>query len=203
MICKSKKTLSEPLTRNSEFPGPGEYLPLTKNKKIQLYKEPFLSTINGTFHPRNNFPGPGAYYNDDFLNKYLKNNINEKTINNNKANTKYNYPNGNKPNLGFNSTAKRFNKLIINNPGPGQYFPKINKFLKNKLDKIKKEEFNSKKRQKGKILNKIDAISSIPSKDQKYGFNILEDGKIIKNKDPNLSKTFTGEKGDSVGPGSY
>ena len=203
MICKSKKTLSEPLKRNSEFPGPGEYLPLTKNKKIQLYKEPFLSTINGTFIPRNNFPGPGAYYNDDFLNKYLKNNINEKTINNNKANTKYNYPNGNKPNLGFNSTAKRFNKLIINNPGPGQYFPKINKFLKNKLDKIKKEEFNSKKRQKGKILNKIDAISSIPSKDQKYGFNILEDGKIIKNKDPNLSKSFTGEKGDSVGPGSY
>ena len=136
MICKSKKTLIEPLTRNSEFPGPGEYLPQTTFKKIHFYKEPFLSTINGTFHQRNNFPGPGAYYNENFLKKYRKNIQCGKLINNNKGNNivKDISLDEHKSNakLGFNSTAKRFNVIEHNNPGPGQYFPKINKFLQNK-----------------------------------------------------------------------
>ena len=200
MICKSKKNLIEPLTRNSEFPGPGEYLPQTKYKKIHLYKEPFLSTINGTLRQRNNFPGPGAYYNDNFLKKYRKNFQNKKS-----KNLKENSPNEIKDGvkLGFNSSAKRFDSIELNSPGPGQYFPKINKFLQKKLVKIKEEEYNAKQRQAGKILNDSNIVSSIPSKNQKFGFEILEDGKIVQNKDPNLYKTFTGEKGDSVGPGSY
>ena len=206
MICKSKKNLIEPLTRNSEFPGPGEYLPQTKYKKIHLYKEPFLSTINGTLRQRNNFPGPGAYYNDNFLKKYRKNFQNGKLTTNNKSkNLKENSPNEIKDGvkLGFNSSAKRFDSIEPNSPGPGQYFPKINKFLQKKLVKIKEEEYNAKQRQAEKILNDSNVVSSIPSKNQKFGFEILEDGKIVQNKDPNLYKTFTGEKGDSVGPGSY
>ena len=77
MVFKSKKDLMEPIQKEKQKPGPGEYLPITKYKKIHLSKEPFLSTINGTFHKRNNYPGPGSYYQDDILIKFLKNMQNE------------------------------------------------------------------------------------------------------------------------------
>ena len=206
MVFKSKKDLIEPLQKDKEKPGPGDYLPQTEDKKIHINKEPFLSTINGTFRQRNNYPGPGSYYQDDILIKYLKNIQNEKiTDNNDKREINKNiYETRNRDKLGFNSKTKRFNIFIdSNNPGPGYYFPKINKYYKNKLNKIKEEEYNSKQRQFMKITKEFKLIPTIPSKNQKFGFDILEDGKIIQKKDPNLYQTFSGEKGDTVGPGTY
>lgn len=209
MVFKSEKNLIEPLKKNKDNPGPGEYLPQTKYKKIKINQEPFLSTINGTIHRRNNFPGPGSYYQDDILIKYLKNIQNQKILDNNdkkySSQTKRNMFNDEKKieKLGFNSKSKRFNIIIEQNPGPGYYFPKINKYYKNKTLKIKEDEYNSKQRQKSKIKNEFNLIPTIPSKNQKYGFDILEDGKILQKKDPNLYKLFTGEKGDTVGPGTY
>ena len=217
MVFKSKKDLMEPVQKDKKKPGPGEYLPQTKYKKIHLNKEPFLSTINGTFHRRNNYPGPGSYYQDDILIKFLKNIQNEKiTENNDKKSLSqskiYDIKNNNITNdksnaniekLGFTSKVKRFNITDSSSPGPGYYFPKINKFYKNKLIIKREKEYNSKQRLKDKLMKQFNLIPTIPSKNQKYGFDILEDGKIIQKKDPNLYQTFTGEKGDTVGPGSY
>lgn len=217
MVFKSEKNLMEPLKKNSKSPGPGEYIPQTKYKKIHLTKEPFCSTINGTFRKRNNFPGPGAYYQDDILINFLQNIQNEKiTENNDKKSLSQSKKNdtktihvdnkiNNSEKLGFNSKTKRFSNISIssNKPGPGYYFPKINKFYKNKLIKKKEEEFNSKQRQKDKLSKEFKLVPTIPSKSQKFGFDILEDGKIIIKKDPNFNNTFTGEKDDTVGPGTY
>lgn len=219
MVFKSEKKLMEPISKNNEKPGPGEYLPQTIYKKIHTNKEPFLSTINGTFNKRDeNFPGPGSYYQDHTLIKYIKNIQNEKiSDNNNKKsalqsikNNQNNLPKGennknnNIENLGFNIKAKRFEyKKELNEPGPGYYFPEINKYYKNKLIKIKEDEFNSKQKQKYNLYAQFNLGPTIPSKNQKFGFDILENGKIVAKKDPNLYKTFSGEKGDTVGPGTY
>ena len=96
--------------------------------------------------------------------------------------------------------SKEFKKQ----PGPGHYFPDVNKFyikslIQKKIDYYKPRKMN---RNKDKY-NLISSIPSIPSKEQKYGFNILEDGNLERKKAPNFNQTFTGVKGDTVGPGSY
>ena len=210
MVFKSKKDLEEPVKKNSKNPGPGDYLPQTTFRKISSNKEPFLSTINGTFHPRNNYPGPGSYYQDDVLIQFLKNIQNEKITDNNEKKSlsqskikNIKIEENNREKLGFNSKTKRFNLIVDSNkPGPGYYFQKINKYHKTNLQKIK-EEYNAKQKQINKIAKEFDLIPTIPSKNKQFGFDILDDGKIIQKKDPNLNQTYTGEKGDTVGPGTY
>ena len=210
MVFKSKKDLEEPVKKNNKNPGPGDYLPQTTFRKISSNKEPFLSTINGTFHPRNNYPGPGSYYQDDVLIQFLKNIQNEKITDNNEkkslSQSKINnikIEENNREKLGFNSKTKRFNLIVDSNkPGPGYYFQKRNKYHKTNLQKIK-EEYNAKQKQINKIAKEFDLIPTIPSKNKQFGFDILDDGKIIQKKDPNLNQTYTGEKGDTVGPGKY
>lgn len=207
MVFKSEKKSLEKIEKSIYSPGPGEYLPLTIYKDININKEPFLSSIKKTFHKKENNPGPGSYYQDDTMIKCLKNIQNEKITDNNK---KYFYQpkNSNDKNeekLGFNIKSKRFDEKISElkkEPGPGYYFPIINKYYKNKIKKIKEDEFNSKQKQ-SPIYIHLNIAPSIPNKNQKFGFDISEDGKIIPIKDPNLYKTFSGEKGDSVGPDAY
>ena len=103
--------------------------------------------------------------------------------------------------LGFKTTAKRFKDNDFITPGPGAYFPLINKFYSTNF--IKKLKYNFKPRQIVHNKYEHNLIPSIPSKTQKYGFNILDDGKIVPKKAPNFNQTFTGEKGDTVGPGYY
>ena len=191
MVFMSEKKLIDKLPKNAEGRGPGEYIPQSQIKKYKTDKEPFLSTINGTFKKTNNFPGPGSYYRDDILINYLKNNQNAKIL------LKNIKSNPNEEKLGFNIKEKRFDILKKNNdPGPGYYF-KITKNFKKKIkNNIHKTEFK-------KSDNLLQLIPTIPNKFQKYGFDILEDGKIIQKIDPFLSQTFSGEKGDSVGPGRY
>ena len=216
MVFKSKKGLTDPIEKQTKSPGPGDYIPQTIAKKIHFNKEPFLSSFNGTFHPRNNYPGPGSYFQDisllNFLQKKTKENTSETNENQSvsqlklRESTTIGYtPTENKTseNLGFNSKTKRFKYPEHIKPGPAYYFPKINKFYKNKINRIKENEFNSKRKQKTRIVEEFNFVPSIPSKNQNYGFDILKDGKVVRAKDPELEKTCTGEKGNSVGPGAY
>ena len=218
MVFKSKKILSEEIKKDLKHPGPGDYIPQTINKKIFPNKK-HSSTNRDNFYHKNLNPGPGYYFkNEKNQNQKDSNNHNNKNrkskslvekyeelfsdisnINNNTENKNI------KEKLGFNTKAIRFtvSKDKIKQPGPGQYFTEINKFYhKNFLNKLN-ENYKPRKITRNKNKETSTLIPSIPSKDQKYGFNILEDGNITIKKSPNFSKTFTGEKGDSVGPGSY
>ena len=202
MVFKSKKPISEILQKDLAKPGPGEYLPQTVyNKKNLFYDNIFTKTSRDNFYSRNNNPGPGYYFKNensqDKKNKIKSDKDNkEEIIEENKNKNK-------EEKLGFNIKEIRF-KIIkdkIKQPGPGHYFPNINKFYKtNFIEKIK---YNSKPRKINRKKTNSNLIPSIPSKDQKYGFNILEDGNIEPKKPPNFYQTFTGVKGDTVGPGSY
>ena len=211
MVYKSKKNLLEPLQKSKDEPGPGEYIPQTKYKKIKLSREPFLSSVNGTVYRKNVVPGPGSYYQDDVLIKFLKNIQNQRIFNSNDQRSLSQQKisnsdiNETKEKLGFNSKSKRFNYILIKTkgPGPGYYFPNVNKYYKNKIMKIKEDEFFSKERQKKLIRKAFNLIPTIPSKTQKFGFDILKDGQLLQKQDPNSDKLFTGEKGDTVGPGTY
>ena len=218
MVFMSERNLDTSQTdkQNSNL-GPGEYLPQSSFKKVNAYKQPFL-----TGSPRSKFdvkdtPGPGAYYHDETYNNYLKNLYNEKiSIQNDKINL---LTKGERENLtklcllmnsekkGFNIKSKRFRIVNTTNsqPGPGEYFQnsKLEQFEKTKTKKLKENEaFISKKLSIIKS-SEFQKIPTIPSKDKKFGFDILKNGTLIQKQNPDMYRTFTGEKGDTVGPGSY
>ena len=183
--------------------GPGEYLPQTDLKHIKISKSPFMSNSNRSDFVYNDNPGPGSYYHDETLINYLKNIQNEKISLQNdrvhlmsKGNTIELQPNSEK--LGFLNKERRF-KIIKdkeNVPGPGFYYNDGNnkRFKYNNNNNIPIKSYE-------KIYNNL--IPTIPSIKQQFGFDILENGKLVQKQNPDFYKTFTGEKGDTVGPGSY
>ena len=100
-----------------------------------------------------------------------------------------------------------YNKNIINDDKNNTN----NKKEKNKLKNKPKNSFNSKKEIKKRLEQeqknyKKDVkyrISSIPSKNNKGYIIEPESGKLARKPNPNTFKIFSGDKDDSVGPGSY
>ena len=206
-VFKTERELDK--IKSSSSLGPGEYLPLTEPRKYNVCKEPFLSSTKEHSQKINDVPGPGAYYHDDTLIKYLKNIQNEKISEQNdkvhliaKGGSVELHPNTEK--IGFNSKTKRFKvwEGYDISPGPGQYFSTMSK-KKDKASKLREEEFFSKQKIKIKKINEFQRIPTIPSKVQEFGFDVLDNGSLIQKQNPDMYKTFTGEKGDTVGPGSY
>ena len=207
-VFKSEREASTEKIKTNSILGPGEYLPITESRKYIINKEPFLSSKREPIKKINDYPGPGAYYHDEQLIQYLKNIQNEKISEQNdkvhliaKGGSVDLHPNTEKK--GFNSKSKRF-KLTASNsgPGPGQYFPLLIK-KKDKASKLREEEFFSKQKIKIKKINEFQRIPTIPSKIQEFGFEILDNGALVQKQNPDMYKTFSGEKGDTVGPGSY
>ena len=117
--------------------GPGEYLPISKDKKFKNnnMNAPFESNVK-RFNPlygelnsiRNATPGPGKYYSNELRlkTKKLENLAKIKYSNMedfipNKSQKGYNfYPA--KEKLGFDIKAQRFKIDSNSNPGPGEYF---------------------------------------------------------------------------------
>ena len=207
-VFKSEREVSNEKIKTNNILGPGEYLPLTEARKYNVNKEPFLSSMKDRNQKINDVPGPGAYYHDDILIKYLKNIQNEKIAEQNdkvhliaKGGSVDLHPNSEK--IGFNSKTKRFKVSDFDiGPGPGQYFPALMK-KKDKASKLREEEFFSKQKIKIKKINEFQRIPTIPSKIQEFGFEVLDNGSLVQKQNPDMYKTFSGEKGDTVGPGSY
>ena len=112
-VFKTERELDKIKSSNSL--GPGEYLPLTEARKYTINKEPFLSSTKEHPPKINDVPGPGAYYHDETLIKYLKNIQNEKISEQNdkvhliaKGGSVDLHPNTEK--IGFNSKTKRFKR---------------------------------------------------------------------------------------------
>ena len=207
-VFKSERDVAGEKIKTDSILGPGEYLPLTEPRNYKVNKEPFLSSLKEPAPKINDVPGPGAYYHDDTLIKYLKNIQNEKISEQNdkvhliaKGGSVDLHPNTEK--IGFNSKSKRFKVYgLEGGPGPGQYFP-MNLKKKDKASKLREEEFFSKQKIKMLKINEFQRIPTIPSKIQEFGFDILDNGSLIQKQNPDMYKTFSGEKGDTVGPGSY
>ena len=207
-VFKSEREVSNEKIKTNNILGPGEYLPLTEARKYTVNKEPFLSSMREPPRKINDVPGPGAYYHDETLIKYLKNIQNEKISEQNdkvhliaKGGSVDLHPNTEK--IGFNSKSKRFKVWgLESSPGPGQYFPMQTK-KKDKASKLREEEYFSKQKIKIKKVNEFQRIPTIPSKIQEFGFEILDNGTLVQKQNPDMYKTFSGEKGDTVGPGSY
>ena len=201
-VFKSEReAVNEKIKTNTNL-GPGEYLPLTEPRKYTVSKEPFLCSLKEPSQKINDVPGPGAYYHDDTLIQYLKNIQNEKISEQNdkvhliaKGGSVDLHPNTEK--IGFNSKSKRFKVSGLDiGPGPGQYFPVMIK-RKDKASKLREEEFFSKQKIKIKRINEFQRIPTIPSKIQEFGFEILDNGSLVQKQNPDMYKTFSGEKGKS------
>ena len=209
MVFKSKKEITELTKKDLEHPGPGDYIPLTSYKKSFITNKiiPERNKINNNTKNNNNNPGPGYYFQNEKENIKTRNKKNE-IISNKISSFKKTYEdelkekkNNTFEKLGFNIKSIRFNSTKNNEPGPGKYFPDINKFYKSNFVNKIKEKYKLRRLNRNKP--KFELIPSIPSKEQQYGFNILENGDLEHKKPPNFSQTFTGEKGDTVGPGYY
>ena len=214
MVFKSERNLESSIDEKNII-GPGEYYPQSSIKQFSINKEPFLTSSPRTKIEIKDTPGPGAYYQDETFINYLKN-INKEKISkqNDKTNLLTIGINGNLSKIlflintekkGFNIKSKRFKILNTSNepPGPCEYF-KTNNKKKNKLQNIKANElFLNKKINIIKNKDEFLKIPTIPSKENIYGFDILNNGTLIQRQNPDMYKTFTGIKDDTVGPGSY
>ena len=206
-VYKAEREASNDKIKTNSDLGPGEYLPQTEIRRYTVNKEPFLSSNKKVFLKINDVPGPGAYYHDEVLIQYLKNIQNEKISEQNdkvhliaKGGNIDLLPNSEK--IGFNIKSKRFKVTNDDkNPGPGHYFPIIKR--RDKASKLREEELFSKQKIQIKKINEFQRIPTIPSKVQEFGFEILDNGSLVQKQNPNMYKTFSGEKGDTVGPGSY
>lgn len=190
--------------------GPGEYLPISKDKKIKNnnMNAPFESNVK-RFNPlygelnsiRNATPGPGKYYSNELRlkTKKLENLAKIKYSNMedfipNKSQKGYNfYPA--KEKLGFDIKAQRFKIDSNSNPGPGEYF----NTKKNKNFKESKKRARSALYLINNYAPKNDVlVPSIPYRDN--GFEIGENNSLIKLESPNEGWKENEEK---LGPGSY
>ena len=208
MVFKSDRNLEFKKENETSNMGPGRYFPNINKIKIEKNKQPFLTGASREKKIESDTPGPGAYYQDETRIKYLRNIHNEKIqIQNDNINliTQAGDSLNSADKKGFNIKSKRFKikKNINTSPGPGQYFVEQKHNIKEKLDKMKESELYSKQKIKFIKSNEYQRIPTIPSKEFRYGFDLLKNGNLIKRKNPDLYKTFTGEKNDSVGPGSY
>ena len=210
-VFKAERILNNNSSSSTNNIGPGEYLPQTEMKFIKKNKKPFLSGVKRNKIERNDVPGPGSYYQDERLISYLKNIQNEKLSKQNdkvqlqlKGNNIEFHNNFEK--LGFLTKDRRFKVINKNNNlGPGLYFQNINNSYKKLLSNKNKIEnpFEINNKLEKKRHKEFSLIPTIPGKKQIFGFDINENGELIQKQDPDMYKIFTGEKGDTVGPGSY
>ena len=207
MVFKAKRDILELTKKDLAHPGPGDYIPQTIYKKSFLTSKVIHKKIKKNINnKKDNTPGPGYYFkNDNIKSRSNKTEIllNKTSILKKTSEDKLNEKNNDSSEkLGFNIKSIRFNtSKDLEPPGPGQYFSDINKCYKTNFENKIREKYKLRRLNRNKP--KFDLIPSIPSRDQQYGFNILEDGNLEHKKPPNFNQTFTGEKSDSVGPGSY
>ena len=190
--------------------GPGEYLPLSREKKYKNnnISAPFDSSVKkfkslyGELNAiRNATPGPGKYYTDELRIKTRKienlanikrSNIDDFIPNKSQTNTNF-FPE--KEKLGFDIKVQRFKNVVNENPGPGEYF-------KGKKDK-KIEETKGRARSALYLTNNYIPknnvlVPSIPYKDN--GYEIGENNALIKLES---DKEIWKKEKNKVGPGSY
>ena len=190
--------------------GPGEYLPISKNKKIKNNNvtAPFESTVQ-KFNPlygklnaiRNSTPGPGKYYTDELRKKTRKienlASIKQSNLDDfcpNKSITKMNIFSG-KEKLGFDIKVQRFKKEMNENPGPGEYFKGNKKY---KIEESKGRAKSALYLNNNYVPKNDVIVPSIPYRDN--GFEIDENNSLIKlESDNDIWKKNQGK----LGPGSY
>ena len=190
--------------------GPGEYLPISKEKKFknnnisapfESNEKKFRSFYGGLNAIKNATPGPGKYYIDklEIKTKKLENlsNIKRSNVDGfilNKSHSEKNlYADSER--LGFDIKGKRFKDEVNKNPGPGEYF---------KENKMKKYN-DSNHRAKTALYKNTNYVPkdnvfvpSIPYKDN--GFEIGENNSLIKLESEN---DLWKKNQDKLGPGSY
>ena len=203
MVFKSKKEISELTKKDLLHPGPGDYIPQTISKKNfnrkNITENKSIKNKNINFQTQTfNTPGPEYYFKNENNNK-TRNRKNDLLFNKvttlrktyeddiiNKKNT------NSFEKLGFNIKSIRFNKSkedINKHPGPGQYFPDMNKFYKKHFINKIREKYKLRRLNRNKTKSNL--IPSIPSREQQYGYNILENGELEHKKPPNFNSTFT------------
>jgi hypothetical protein len=231
-LYKEDKFFKAKTLPSTELIGPGQYINQTEKRKIKQNFAPFgtFTERMKTTITKSSEPGPGSYYSDENIKKMknfkdkekiykdinkgrkielnlLRNTItnefykthhpSKSTSKNDKKELKKILSAKKKELIGFNIQSKRFSskKSTEDNSYENQMI-NISSNIRDiyKLKKALTVDFEK---------EKFTHISSIPSKHHSYGYDILENGKLIPKENPNLYKTFTGEKNDMVGPGNY
>lgn len=214
--------------------GPGQYISPTPKRLIKQNKAPFGSSMKKMITVKQNYPGPGAYYQEESkqkINELLtKNNFFKKISKERKKsmnldsiqfnstllsqdktiNEKVKKLKSNVEVAGFSVQEKRFKDDLSKNNliGPGYYFTDTKSKTEKKKSKIATLKFEnykirSTRNPTGKSSEKTTTVSTIPSKDKQYGYEITDDGYIKPRDNPDMSKTYSGDKWDMVGPGNY
>ena len=143
---------------------------------------------------RKKTPGPGTYSDKNYKEAKL---LEKKCYDNKAIIFKINYDRNNVYQVDKNEVSSlNFNKNV---------FPeKDEKDMKKKKKNSKKEIKKRLEEERNKTSNEVKyRVSSIPSKNNK-GYIIEEStGKLVRKKNPESFKIFSGDKDDAVGPGSY
>ena len=189
------------VTQNS--PGPGAYYQEKSKQKINelLTRNNFFKQVSNERKKSMNLDS--IQFNSTLLSQ-------NKTINEKVKKLKNNLEVA-----GFSVQEKRFKDDLNKNEllGPGYYFSETKAHTEKQKKKKQKSKITTLNLENYKIkvstnstnttTEKKSTISTIPSKDKQYGYEILDDGYIQPRDNPDMYKTFSGDKWDMVGPGDY
>jgi hypothetical protein len=213
--------------------GPGQYLPQGSPLKNQNpSKAPFnTNTYRNIELKKEDVPGPGSYQYDDKYEKMAtriwidkqrqKQEPFYKALEYNIANNNGAYTllaSNSQKHVGFMSKEGRFKekKPDAEVPGPG-FYEKDNKYIPVNISMDKSNQMstnnisliagagikNSPSQHQKQITGSPHRILSIPSKGKSFGYEIGKSGVLQMNEDPDKQLKHLGDKGESVGPGSY
>lgn len=144
---------------------------------------------------RKKTPGPGTYSDKNYKEAKL---LEQKCYNNKVIIYKANFDRNKVYHVDRNEVSSlNYNKNVLPSKDEKNKKPKKDKYSKKEIKKRLEEE-------QKEIKNEVKyRVSSIPSKNNK-GYVIEEStGKLVRKRNPETFKIFSGDKDDAVGPGSY
>jgi hypothetical protein len=193
-VYRSDRVTQLGINQGSEV-GPGEYIDPKPFLTEKASKVPFGVQSKRDSKPLEPTPGPGSYFVEH---RYNNSNEDEGTSEPlykiiDTVGKEIQQAGGNKP---FTFTDKRFKDNLNDGlPGPGHYHRDELKSFRKEKSKLAKIAHN--------VQDTKNKVSSIPFKENAYGYDFDVKGNLILNKSPDLNNQFKGEKEDRVGPDRY
>jgi hypothetical protein len=197
-VFRSERVTQLGEKKGSEL-GPGEYLQPKISIKDKLNTAPFGVKSRRDNKSKDETPGPASYFTEKRYNNVCPDEYAEDEPLYKAIDTAYKETHegvriiDKKP---FTFMERRFKENYKNDtPGPGYYHMEEQRPRSKDMQKVARKSYDA-----NAVVSRV---SSIPFKDNSYGYNLDGKGNLVINHSPDSAFCYKGEKNDKVGPDRY